>query len=306
MSLVKCPSCGGQISDTSGRCVHCGFAFKICPECGAVLAKGAPRCTECGKQFEEDNVAEPPKQEQDSPKRETTAATKFGGYEDEFIQQQPRYRDKIPKTVGRVTTVVDILFLAVALILIIILSIKEGEDQLAFLESANRPILAFFILSILIDMMEYLFKKWWQFAKDTAFQAWCRREKEGEIRGLSPEEYRAIVEENGIPRASAILHDYECPEGKKVDLFDVIGKCVLRIATDVALIVGLVQIMEKALFSASPQASWIYINVSLICALCFFGARILFWFLTYYIYRKRWLKWLTSARQRAEKNADGK
>ena len=53
MALVTCPKCGGQISDTAGECVHCGFAFKICPDCGAVLAKDAEKCEQCGYAFRE-------------------------------------------------------------------------------------------------------------------------------------------------------------------------------------------------------------------------------------------------------------
>lgn len=53
MALVTCPKCGGQISDTAGECVHCGFTFKICPECGTVLAKDAEKCEHCGYAFRE-------------------------------------------------------------------------------------------------------------------------------------------------------------------------------------------------------------------------------------------------------------
>ena len=28
LSLISCPECGGKVSDTSSKCVHCGYKLK--------------------------------------------------------------------------------------------------------------------------------------------------------------------------------------------------------------------------------------------------------------------------------------
>ena len=162
MSLVQCPECGRQISSGSESCIHCGFAFKICPDCGAVLPKDAPRCTECGRQFKEENAAEPKKQEQtkqESSKQEAAEVTKFDGYMDEFISQQPKYREKVPKTAGWILTALCFLLMAVALTLVIIQSRKEGAEYVAFLADTHLPVIACFVLALLTDTAHFLFKK---------------------------------------------------------------------------------------------------------------------------------------------------
>lgn len=29
MALIKCPECGGKISDKSDKCIHCGYPLKL-------------------------------------------------------------------------------------------------------------------------------------------------------------------------------------------------------------------------------------------------------------------------------------
>ena len=137
MSLVQCPECGRQISSGSESCIHCGFAFKICPDCGAVL----------------------PKTKQESSKQEAAEVTKFDGYMDEFISQQPKYREKVPKTAGWILTALCFLLMAVALTLVIIQSRKEGAEYVAFLADTHLPVIACFVLALLTDTAHFLFKK---------------------------------------------------------------------------------------------------------------------------------------------------
>lgn len=53
MALIKCPKCGGNVSDRTVVCIHCGFELKEkeikkCVECGAELEEDAVVCKECG------------------------------------------------------------------------------------------------------------------------------------------------------------------------------------------------------------------------------------------------------------------
>lgn len=53
MALIKCPECGGQVSDKSEKCIHCGAILiqkekKYCPDCGAELEEGMDTCPKCG------------------------------------------------------------------------------------------------------------------------------------------------------------------------------------------------------------------------------------------------------------------
>lgn len=56
MALLKCPECGGNISSTTEKCIHCGYEFKVCPECQTVVDSNARFCSECGAQI---NAAAP-------------------------------------------------------------------------------------------------------------------------------------------------------------------------------------------------------------------------------------------------------
>ena len=51
MAVLNCPECGGIVSSTTDRCIHCGCKFVVCPECGAVSKAGEERCANCGYAF---------------------------------------------------------------------------------------------------------------------------------------------------------------------------------------------------------------------------------------------------------------
>lgn len=59
MALIKCPGCGGEVSDKATKCVHCGYsligesdqeeaASRLCPDCGAQVDTEATSCPSCG------------------------------------------------------------------------------------------------------------------------------------------------------------------------------------------------------------------------------------------------------------------
>ena len=54
MALIKCPSCGEEISDKATVCPKCGVHFptekpkKVCKECGEILDIDATVCPKCG------------------------------------------------------------------------------------------------------------------------------------------------------------------------------------------------------------------------------------------------------------------
>ena len=53
MALIKCPNCGGEISDKALVCPKCSFVLKepkktFCSECGAEIPEGVTACPNCG------------------------------------------------------------------------------------------------------------------------------------------------------------------------------------------------------------------------------------------------------------------
>ena len=52
MAMIKCPKCGGDISDKSEKCVHCGESLlkeeRKCEECGEKLKSKDKVCPKCG------------------------------------------------------------------------------------------------------------------------------------------------------------------------------------------------------------------------------------------------------------------
>lgn len=55
MSLVKCPECQKEISDTARSCPHCGYLFpkmKFCKFCGEKIPYDSVVCVKCGRQVE--------------------------------------------------------------------------------------------------------------------------------------------------------------------------------------------------------------------------------------------------------------
>ena len=50
MALIKCPSCGKDVSNKARHCPGCGAGINvsICPDCGAELPIGVDACMNCG------------------------------------------------------------------------------------------------------------------------------------------------------------------------------------------------------------------------------------------------------------------
>lgn len=51
MALIKCPECGGQVSDSATICPHCGFSLadlEKCCECNHIITRKDASCPECG------------------------------------------------------------------------------------------------------------------------------------------------------------------------------------------------------------------------------------------------------------------
>lgn len=48
MALIKCPNCGGMVTTTVNKCIHCGTEFKLCPECQTPVTADSAFCPECG------------------------------------------------------------------------------------------------------------------------------------------------------------------------------------------------------------------------------------------------------------------
>lgn len=51
MALIKCPECGGMVSDTCDNCPHCGFALKKKQEHGRVVFRIARNTGWLGLRF---------------------------------------------------------------------------------------------------------------------------------------------------------------------------------------------------------------------------------------------------------------
>lgn len=59
MAMIKCPECGGEVSDKAKKCIHCGKIFteepqRICVECGKEIDIDAMECPYCGCPIEEE------------------------------------------------------------------------------------------------------------------------------------------------------------------------------------------------------------------------------------------------------------
>ena len=52
MALLKCPECGGSVSSTVNKCIHCGYEFSVCPSCQTIVDRNAKFCPECGSPVE--------------------------------------------------------------------------------------------------------------------------------------------------------------------------------------------------------------------------------------------------------------
>ncbi len=51
MAIIACPECGGKISSTSNKCIHCGCSIQVCQECNAVHMQNVSVCSNCGYKF---------------------------------------------------------------------------------------------------------------------------------------------------------------------------------------------------------------------------------------------------------------
>lgn len=65
MAMIKCPECGGEISDKARKCIHCGKVLieeglpkKFCSECGKEVPADVAECPFCGCPLEDDKAAD--------------------------------------------------------------------------------------------------------------------------------------------------------------------------------------------------------------------------------------------------------
>lgn len=65
MAMIKCPECGGDVSDKARKCIHCGKVLieevltkKFCSECGKEVPTDATECPFCGCPFEDEKVTD--------------------------------------------------------------------------------------------------------------------------------------------------------------------------------------------------------------------------------------------------------
>lgn len=66
MAIIKCPSCGSDVSEKASECPHCHAKLdhgtlvadepksQVCSECGATIPQGAATCPNCGAPVEAD------------------------------------------------------------------------------------------------------------------------------------------------------------------------------------------------------------------------------------------------------------
>ena len=65
MAIIKCPECGGDVSDKAKSCPHCGVTIYVCPECGKASAGKMAACPHCGYGIQgEETLQSGQKQEQ--------------------------------------------------------------------------------------------------------------------------------------------------------------------------------------------------------------------------------------------------
>ena len=53
MAMIKCPNCGGDISDKATNCIFCNYNIashtqKLCVECGNIIEPNSSICNKCG------------------------------------------------------------------------------------------------------------------------------------------------------------------------------------------------------------------------------------------------------------------
>lgn len=65
MAMIKCPECGGEISDKARKCIHCGkvlneevLSKKFCIECGKEVPIDAIECPFCGCPLKDEKVTD--------------------------------------------------------------------------------------------------------------------------------------------------------------------------------------------------------------------------------------------------------
>lgn len=61
MAIIKCPSCGQDVSDKTKKCIHCGETLleetvpkRVCSECGKEVEMSVLECPHCGYSLQQD------------------------------------------------------------------------------------------------------------------------------------------------------------------------------------------------------------------------------------------------------------
>ncbi len=168
MSLIKCPECGKQISDTVLKCIHCG--------CNLKLSQIAPTHTNVKKNAEERQYYKIPYNEQ------ITLRNEFYTTGTDYSKNENLLRKQIKKL--RAATIIQALSWLLALIVLtcgqFYYSITHKNTPTTFAVVILVAVLIAIIFLILTCILKKNFNKYRrnQLIVEKKFQKWLREEKQ--------------------------------------------------------------------------------------------------------------------------------
>ena len=161
MALSKCPACGGPLSDTLNKCIHCGAVVKKCPECGALSKKSSELCPGCGYRLKSAEVAEAPEAEAEPLVARKSSVQRDNG-DDSSVARFKEVSEAWYKTVfGRISKAVNtsVLWNSRKITRLFIMSILLLFILLVVLSSYTvNPLMAiaFLAIMLLVDAKEII------------------------------------------------------------------------------------------------------------------------------------------------------
>ncbi len=273
MALITCPNCGKQISDTTEKCIHCGYQIVRCPECGKVLESEETQCKCCGYSLkkEVEVSAFPQNEVKDGDHSKTTESSE--PFEFDFFnlwKEEKPYDYKVLyglKRLKRILEIAPTILLGICALLVLVCKIKNTRAVVILLYITLAMELAPYIFAFLKgNIIQLRFCQW---MNDKNIDGGARINERLKILG---DDEVGITKEIKFSIESCYIKD--TPSAKKILMADLVVRTILISAIVVSLYTFAFQNLRQL---GSPDLVFKY--VWLIVSAGLIAVQIALWFI---------------------------
>lgn len=139
MALIHCPLCGGIVSDSAEKCVHCGLPLAVCADCGAVYDADDKKCPKCGCAVKK--TLEKPAENQAEAELKIEKAEPLTNSADEAAWKNRLAAQRTKHNISRYVSYVFLAVMLICLISVVVMLVSwSKKDDFERLSTFNKTL----------------------------------------------------------------------------------------------------------------------------------------------------------------------